>query len=64
LKKLLIILFVFVSSVGVSQQKKIKFDADIQFVDEEKYPGATVLIGKVKMIHAGATIFASTDVSR
>ena len=56
MKKLLIILFVFVSSVGVSQQKKIKFDADIQFVDEEKYPGATVLIGKVKMIHAGAIL--------
>ena len=56
MKKLLIILFVFVSYIGVSQQKKIKFDADIQFVDEEKYPGATVLIGKVKMIHAGAIL--------
>ena len=28
----------------------------IQFSDEEKYPGATVLIGKVTMIHAGAVL--------
>ncbi len=44
------------SSVCFSQQKKIKFDADIQFSDEEKYPGATVLIGNVRMTHAGAVL--------
>jgi len=56
LKKILTILFIFISCLGFSQQKKIKFDADLQFADEEKYPGATVLIGKVKMIHAGAIL--------
>jgi lipopolysaccharide assembly outer membrane protein LptD (OstA) len=56
LKKILTILFIFISCLGFSQQKKIKFDADLQFADEEKYPGATVLIGKVKMIHAGAVL--------
>tara|TARA_B100000787_G_scaffold130278_1_gene99199 strand:+ start:24674 stop:26242 length:1569 start_codon:yes stop_codon:yes gene_type:complete len=56
LKKLLIILLVLLTTIGVSQQKKIRFDAELQFVDEEKYPGATVLIGNVKMFHAGAVL--------
>jgi lipopolysaccharide export system protein LptA len=57
LKKIQVIILLFVvSSVCFSQQKKIKFDAEIQFSDEEKYPGATVLIGKVTMIHAGAVL--------
>ena len=56
MKKLLIIFFILTSSTGFSQQKKIIYDADLQFVDEEKYPGATVLIGNVKMIHAGAIL--------
>ena len=32
------------------------YSAEQQYVDEEKYPGATVLIGNVKMIHAGAVL--------
>ena len=56
MKKLLIIFYVLITSLGFSQQKKIKYDADLQFVDEEKYPGATVLIGNVKMIHSGAIL--------
>jgi lipopolysaccharide export system protein LptA len=57
LKKIQVIILLFVvSNVCFSQQKKIKFDAEIQFSDEEKYPGATVLIGKVTMIHAGAVL--------
>mgnify|MGYP000846697555 FL=1 len=57
MKKIQVIILLFVvSSVCFSQQKKIKFDAEIQFSDEEKYPGATVLIGKVIMIHAGAVL--------
>ena len=56
MKKILTILFIYFSCLGFSQQKKIKFDADLQFADEEKYPGATVLIGKVKMFHAGAVL--------
>ena len=57
MKKIQVIILLFVvSNVCFSQQKKIKFDAEIQFSDEEKYPGATVLIGKVTMIHAGAVL--------
>ena len=32
------------------------YSAEQQYVDEEKYPGATVLIGKVKMLHEGAIL--------
>ncbi|EAR12873.1 hypothetical protein PI23P_09605 [Polaribacter irgensii 23-P] len=32
------------------------YSADLQYVDEDQYPGATVLIGNVKMIHAGAVL--------
>ncbi|WP_397447041.1 OstA-like protein [Polaribacter sp. R77954] len=35
------------------QKKRIEYKAEIQEADEEKYPGATVLIGNVKMKHAG-----------
>ena len=56
MKNLLIIFFILITSTGFSQKKKIIYDADLQFVDEEKYPGATVLIGNVKMIHAGAIL--------
>ncbi len=52
----ILLLTLLFSSVCFSQQKKIKFDAEIQFADEEKYPGATVLIGNVKMFHAGAVL--------
>ena len=56
MKKVLIILFVLISSLGVSQEKKLDYKSEIQFADEEKYPGATVLIGKVIMNHAGAVL--------
>ncbi len=40
-----------------SQAKKIKILSTQQATaDEEKYPGATILIGKVKMEHEGATL--------
>jgi lipopolysaccharide export system protein LptA len=39
-----------------SQGKKILYNSEIQYVDEKKYPGATVLIGQVKMKHAGAIL--------
>lgn len=57
LKKNQIFLFVlFTVSFGFSQQKKIRFNAEIQFSDQERYPGATVLIGKVRMLHQGAVL--------
>ena len=39
-----------------SQNKKIIYEAEIQEADEKKYPGATLLIGKVKMTHEGAVL--------
>lgn len=39
-----------------SQSKKIYYDAEYQEVDEENYPGATLLIGNVKMTHDGAVL--------
>ncbi|MBE7630062.1 OstA-like protein [Tenacibaculum piscium] len=52
------LLFSIGFSVGIfSQAKKIKIlSTQISTADQEKYPGATLLIGKVKMQHAGATL--------
>ena len=38
------------------QKKKIEYKAEIQEADEEKYPGATILIGNVKMKQAGINL--------
>lgn len=35
------------------EKRKIEYKAEIQEADEEKYPGATILIGDVKMKHEG-----------
>jgi len=41
----------------VSQQKKITIKkSDLSYSDEEKYPGATILIGNVLMEHEGALL--------
>ncbi|MBL4605039.1 MAG: hypothetical protein JKY02_05090 [Flavobacteriaceae bacterium] len=56
MKRVLLAIFIFTSFIGVSQQKKLKYSAEIQSVNEEKYPGAIILIGKVKMLHAGAIL--------
>lgn len=43
--------------VSFSQTKKIKILSTVQATaDESKYPGATILIGNVKMQHEGATL--------
>ncbi len=43
--------------MGVSQQRKIKIlKSDLSYTDEEKHPGATILIGHVKIAHAGAIL--------
>jgi len=58
LKRIFLLLFLFISCIGFSQAKKIKIHkADINFTDEEKYPGATVLIGNVKIEHDGAILY-------
>jgi lipopolysaccharide export system protein LptA len=56
LKNILIFAFLLFHISGFSQSKKMVYSAEQQYVDEEKYPGATVLIGKVKMIHEGAIL--------
>jgi lipopolysaccharide export system protein LptA len=56
LKKILIFAFILFTFLGFSQSKKMVYSAEQQYVDEEKYPGATVLIGKVKMLHEGAIL--------
>lgn len=38
------------------QKKKIVYDSEIQYADEEKYPGATVLVGLVKMKQDGINL--------
>ena len=56
MNKLIIFTFLLINFLGFSQSKKMIYSAEQQYVDEEKYPGATILIGNVKMIHAGAVL--------
>lgn len=54
MKKNILIYFILFSAIALSQNKKIIIEnAEIQFADEEKYPGATVLLGDVKIKHEG-----------
>jgi len=58
LKKIIIFLFCLNTICNsYSQTKKIKIlSSDISLTNEEKYPGATILIGNVKISHEGATL--------
>jgi len=48
---------ILTASISFAQEKKkIQYEAEIQEADEEKYPGASILIGKVKMIHEGIVL--------
>lgn len=62
MKKLFFLYLIFSSLTALCQEKidgkekpkrKIQYKAEIQEADEEKYPGATVLIGNVEMQHEG-----------
>jgi lipopolysaccharide export system protein LptA len=54
LKKLFFLFLIIFTSVSFAQEKrKIKYYAEQQEADEEKYPGASILIGNVKMNHEG-----------
>ncbi len=57
-KRILIIILLISSTIGFSQQKrKIKIlNADLSYASEDKFPGATVLDGNVKVFHNGATL--------
>ncbi len=57
MKNILFFFFLLSSFLGNAQATKIKIlQSEINYVDEKKYPGATILIGKVKMAHEGATL--------
>ncbi len=50
---------IFLLSIAFSshaQDKKIKYESEFQEVDEKKFPGATILLGNVRMFHEGATL--------
>ena len=53
MKRIFILLSLLFSLYTLSQSKKINYEAEIQEVDEEKYPGATILLGNVRMTHDG-----------
>ena len=57
MKRIFFWLLIFFTSISFSQEKrKIEYKAEIQEADEEKYPGATVLLGDVKMTHEGIVL--------
>jgi lipopolysaccharide export system protein LptA len=54
LKRFFFLLVIIFTSISISQEKrKIEYYAEQQEADEEKYPGATMLLGNVKMNHEG-----------
>ncbi|WP_197026355.1 OstA-like protein [Polaribacter sp. Hel_I_88] len=58
MKRIFFLLLTFSALFSFSQTeekgtRKIEYKAEIQEADEEKYPGATVLIGNVQMNHEG-----------
>ena len=57
MKKALLYFLLGISLNVSSQQRKIKIlKSEISYTDEDTYPGATILLGKVKMSHAGAIL--------
>ena len=54
LKRLLLILLLFSAHTSIAQQKRIQIvHADNSTIDEEKFPGATILLGNVYVEHQG-----------
>lgn len=54
MKRFSFLLLIIFTSISFSQEKrKIEYQAEIQEADEEKYPGASILIGNVIMNHDG-----------
>ena len=58
LKRIFFLLLLFQSLVSLSQEpKKITIEnSEITEVDEEKYPGATILLGNVRIKHEGINL--------
>ena len=58
LKKILLLILLCFSVATYGQQRKIKIlKSELSYSDEDKHPGATILIGKVKIQHAGAILY-------
>lgn len=56
MKKAFTLFFLFTIAISLGQTKRITYKAEIQEADEKKYPGATLLLGNVKMIHEGVIL--------
>ncbi len=56
LKRILFLLFILNTAFILSQTRKIVYTAELQSANEELYPGANILIGKVKMTHDGVVL--------
>ena len=54
MKRILILFFLLTTSFVYSQTRKISIEnSDIQYADEDEVPGATILIGNVRIKHDG-----------
>lgn len=54
MKRILFLIFIFVNATTFSQTRKITIEnAEIQYAEKDKYDGATVLLGDVKINHDG-----------
>ncbi len=51
-----LLFFVFTINSFSQEKRRIEYTAEIQEVDEIKFPGATILLGKVKMKHEGINL--------
>ena len=56
MKRIFFLFLVILPLCATAQVKRILYSAKLQDTNEEKYPGATRLIGEVKMTHEGAVL--------
>ena len=57
MKRIFLLFLLFSTLVSFSQEKrKIEYKAEYQETDEDKFPGANILIGNVKMTHEGVVL--------
>ncbi|MGB1284586.1 MAG: OstA-like protein [Polaribacter sp.] len=56
MKKIVYLFFIAYTTFAFSQTKKIVYTAELQSANEEKFPGANILIGNVEMTHDGVIL--------
>ena len=56
MKKIVYLFFISYTTFAFSQTKKIVYTAELQSANEEKFPGANILIGNVEMTHDGVLL--------